>query len=147
LGDVLPASKGIYAGLNEKGVEVYVGRASYDGQLAPAKLMISGNPMGLFFPYGGLEIKITSGIEYYEKEHGCIYSWVSSSNGQVVKNAVEVRSDPYTFYVGRTTSYNSVQVGKVIYSWTQGLCYAFNGKEECTSTYEVLVCKFLGNWE
>lgn len=138
-----PARDGISAGLNQHGKDCFVGRATYNRQLAPGKLMIE--PMkayaaGLYFEYGHKEHLITSGVEYYAKEPTCDYKWVPSSNGQVVRNAVEFTSSSYTFYVGRAFLQGSTQVGKVTLEH-RVMYYAFAGKGHATASYEVLICE------
>lgn len=135
---------GATAGINEFGQVAYVGRAAYGGQLAPAKLFVEASSdyaAALYFPYGGLELVLTTGYEYYAKESRCkSYTWVPSKNGEDVPNAVRIPSPPYTFLVGRFTPENgSVEIGKVT---LQHLCmyYGSKGYERITYEYEVLVC-------
>lgn len=137
----LPARDGISAGLNEFGRHSYVGRGTYEGQLAPGKLMTepNGYAAGLYFAYGDNEIVITSEVEYYAKEPPCDYRWVPSSNGQIVSNAIQLTSHPYTFYVGRIHTFDSIQVGKVTLEH-RVMYYAFNGRSHRTANYEVLTC-------
>jgi Protein of unknown function (DUF3421) len=96
-----PARDGISAGLNEFGKECYVGRGTYNGQLAPGKLMTEphGYAAGLYFGYGGSEHLITSGVEYYAKEASCDYKWVPSSNGQVVNHAIQFKSGSFLYFL------------------------------------------------
>lgn len=138
-----PLSDGISAGLNEFSKDSYVGRGTVSGQLAPAKLMIEATSVygsGLYFEYGGKEHYLTTNVEYYAKEDDCTYKWFPSSGGEVILNAVQFRSPPYTFYVGRTNSFNSVQVGKVTLEH-HVMYYAYGGEGYSTPTYEVLVCE------
>ena len=138
-----PADLGISAGLNEYGKESYVGRGTFNGQLAPGKLMIDGAGVpyqpALYFEWDNFEHVLTEGVEYYAKESRCNYKWVPSSNGQKVSNAVGFRSEPYTFYVGRTTTFSSTQVGKVTLEHNT-MYYAYGGKGYSVNNYEVLVC-------
>jgi Protein of unknown function (DUF3421) len=134
-----PARDGISAGLNEFGKKCYVGRGTYNGQLAPGKLMTE-DAVGLYFEHSYKEHLITSGVEYYAKEASCDYKWVPSSNGQVVNHAIQFKSGSYTFYIGRTFSFNSTQVGKVTLELNV-MYYAYGGKGQQTSSYEVLVCE------
>lgn len=94
---------------------------------------------GLYFEHSHKEHYLTSNIEYYAKEEDCTYKWVPSSNGEVVANAIQFRSPPFTFYPGRTNAFNSVQVGKVTLEH-RVMYYAYGGKGYSVRTYEVLVC-------
>lgn len=139
------STDGISAGLNEFNKESYVGRGSYNGQLAPGKLVTedtSAYKAGLYFPFGGDEHFLKNGVEYYAKEYECAYKWQPSSDGEIISDAVQFKSDPFTFYVGRAFELNSVQVGKVTLE-NKVMYYAYNGKEHSTSKYDVLVCEKL----
>lgn len=98
-----------------------------------------GSYAGLYFVYGLKRHFITSGVEYYAKEATCNYKWVSSSKGQVVPNAIQFKSSPFTFYVGRTRSHGSTQVGKVALQHKK-MYYAHGSEVYRTASYDVLVC-------
>lgn len=137
-----PLADGISAGLNEFSKQSFVGRGTVQGQLAPAKLMIEATDVygaGLYFEHSHIEHYLTTGIEYYAKEDDCNYKWVPSTGGEIVPNAIQFRSSPYTFYVGRTNSFNSIQVGKVTLEH-HVMYYGYGGKGHSTPNYEVLVC-------
>ena len=137
-----PATFGISAGLNEFGKTSYVGRGRYFGQLAPGRLMIeatSAYEPALYLAWDTSSHVITKGVEYYAKESRCDYKWVPSSNGEIVPNAIMFRSLSFTFYVGRTKSFNSVQVGKVSLEH-HTMYYAYGSKAYSVKNYEVLVC-------
>ena len=137
-----PATFGISAGLNEFGKNSYVGRGRYFGQLAPGKLMIEATSAygpALYLAWDTSSHVITKGVEYYAKESRCDYKWVPSSNGEIVPNAIMFRSLSFTFYVGRTKSFNSVQVGKVSLEH-HTMYYAYGRKAYSVKNYEVLVC-------
>lgn len=137
-----PARDGVFVGVNEYNEECYIGRALVNGrQLAIGKLLIESktNQAGLYLEYGNVEHYIASGIEYYAKEPTCDYEWVSSSNGQVVRNAVQFSSDSYTFYPGRAFLQGSIQVGKVTLEH-QVMYYGWGGVARSTGSYEVLTC-------
>lgn len=113
--------------------------------MAPGKLVTeatSAYEAGLYFAYGGDEHFLKQGIEYYAKDPACAYKWQSSSNGEIISDAIQFKSDEFTFYVGRAFEKKSVQVGKVTLEHKK-MYYAFNGKEHATSEYEVLVCEKL----
>jgi Protein of unknown function (DUF3421) len=129
--------------MNQYGKESYVGRGTYNGQLAPGKLMIEPTKAyaaGLFFEFGLKEHLLTTGVEYYAKEPTCDYKWIPSANAHVVPNAVQFTSSSYTFYVGRAFLQGSTQVGKVMLEH-RVMYFAFGGKGHATASYEVLVCE------
>lgn len=123
---------------------VFVGRGTIDNkQSAIGKLMVeatSSYRVGLYIGFYDKERLITSGIEYYAKEPDCKYEWVPTSNGQKVPDAIAFTSDGYTFYVGRTHTFGSIQIGKVTLEMNV-MFYGWNGKEYKATIYEVLVCK------
>lgn len=135
---------GISAGVDELMKRAFVGRGTVEKkQSSIGKLMVEATSlygMGMYTGYGGKEYHITSGIEYYAKEPDCKYEWVLSSNGQQVPDAVGFTSDGYSFYVGRTHTFGSIEIGKVTLE-LKIMLYGWGGKEHKASVYEVLVCK------
>ena len=134
-----PETDGIFAGLYSNDQYAYVGRGTVSGQLAPGTLLIKNSgthTAGFYMEHSHAEHYLTSNIEYYAKEPSCDYEWVESSNGNVVQNAIEHKSAPYTFYVGRTFNQGFWHVGKV----TLELQTMYFGKGLGTKFYEVLVC-------
>jgi hypothetical protein len=113
-----------------------------DGWLTPGKLSlkdIDNYQASLFIELGWEEIIIHSNFEYYTMNPDCNYTWVPSSNGWAVANAVETISHPNIYYIGRSFEHGSVQVGKVFLY--KGMFYAFNGSAHEATSYEVLVCE------
>lgn len=133
--------KGLSAGQDSLGQEVYIGRGYYRDELAPGKLLIDAptayRGVGLYVENSRAEQFITSNKEYFEKEPTCEYKWVASSNGQRVTNAIEYTTHQFTFYVGRVFAQGSVEVGKVPSS-TKTMYY---GKGHQINSYEVLTCE------
>lgn len=103
------------------------------------KLIIEGPFTGIYLPHGGVNHRKSDGIQYYAREPQCTYSWKQSSNGGHVENAIGFTSQQYTFYVGRTTASNSIQIGKVTLELNKML-YGHGGDEIGVTNYEVLVC-------
>ena len=135
---------GLSAGLNEFGTEVYVGRGMFAGQIAAGKLINQGTASyvaALYLEYGQMENVLTQGIEYYEKEENCTYKWIPSSKGEIVLNAIQYWSKGYTFYVGRTSAFNSIQVGKLPLNFANVMYFCHEGVGHEVDTYEVLVCE------
>lgn len=134
-----PMKDGFKAGLTEDGKDIYIGRSIYDGEKAPAKLLIESTAeynAGLYFPYGGLEYHITENLEYYAKEPTCDYKWVKSSFGGVVSNAVEYDYSLKKFYIGRSSD---KKIGKVVLLYKK-MYFSHEGKEYERDFYDVLVC-------
>ena len=134
-----PQKDGIVAGSYSQNQYSYVGRGTVFGQLAPGTLLIedSGNQKaGFYMEHSRAEHFLSSNFEYYAKEQNCDYIWIASSNGAIVANAIEHRSHPYTFYVGRTFHEGIWHVGKV----TLEDKTMYFGKGFDTKSYEVLVC-------
>lgn len=130
-----PQTDGLSAGQDDQGRECYIGRGTYQRQLAPGKLLIEGD-VGLYIEHSHNEHRITSNVEYYAKEPTCNYKWVPSSKGEAVVNAVQYNGTTHIFYVGRTFASNSMEVGK-IHLGEPRLHY---GKGHQIELYEVLVC-------
>lgn len=96
--------------------------------------------VGVYVEFNYQEHFLTSNIEYYAKDENCNYKWVPSSKGEHLKDAVEYKSGPYTFYMGRAFLHGSMQVGKVTLE-AGTMYYAFGGKHNKVDSYEVLICK------
>lgn len=94
---------------------------------------------GLYFPYDVTDFHLTTNLQYYAKEPTCDYQWKSSSHGRRVENAIQIKSNSYTYYVGRIYAFNSYHVGKVTLEH-KTIYYGYNGKTKSSATYEVLVC-------
>lgn len=139
----LTAKQGISAGKNHLGKSCYIGRAVYNRQLIPGRLMIEpthSSSVGLYVEYALKEHLLTSNIEFYAKEPNCFYKWVPSSNGQDVTNAIQFKNDSYTFYIGRAFLQGATQVGKVLLEH-RVLYFAFMGRGYSSAVYEVLLCE------
>ena len=139
--DDAPSKNGISAGKNHLGEQIYVGSAIYSNEKAPAELVVDGENRGIHFSYGGKVHHLTSDLKYYVKENTCDYQWVSSSNGEIVENAIDTK-DSYEnvkFYAGRIYDHDSYHVGKVSFAY-KDFFYGYKGVEKSSNTYEVLVC-------
>lgn len=137
--DTKPSMDGISAGLNQLSEEIYVGLGSFKQQTSPAGLIISGENLGLLFPYGKNVLHLKSNLKYYVKESDCEYKWVTSSHGAAVYQAISVLSPPYTFYVGRVFSFDAHHLGSVNLQH-RVMYYAFNETTKTSTSYEVLTC-------
>lgn len=131
--------------MNEAGNKVFIGRATYKGQLAEGKLITTASPgikAGLTLESHQSEHFLTEGVEYYAIEDSCNYEWVPSTKGQIVEHAIQYQNAGYTMYVGRVNASNSVQVGKVPVPY--GLHYTHKGQYfNDLESFDVLTCKYI----
>lgn len=122
---------------------VYVGRAKNAGSLGVARVMINT----LIIPiYIGTYLFTGSGeiVSFLDAEYlsttGCTCSWVSSSSGAVVANAVTVTTAIETVYVARLATSSYFYLGHVSLS-TKKFSYINLSNVLSTSTnYQVLRC-------
>ncbi|XP_073829706.1 uncharacterized protein [Musca autumnalis] len=126
-------SLGVVAGHDSDGDTIYIGRADYENDRLPAKVIPSKGKA--YVCYGGKEIE----VDTYEVLTGLRYAWVAAANGDVPEAAVKVgrAADGDFLYAGRGSWEGSVTVGKVHPS--HGCLYIPYGEEEIKLTeYEVL---------
>lgn len=122
------------AGIDADGSPIYVGRVYHDGDCLIAKVIPSKK-----FAYAcknGHEIS----KQYFEFLCNESVRWVSSSNGQIIENALNggATMDGETLYIGRGIHEGSLTVGKVHPS--HGCLYIpFGGREVSLKQYETLV--------
>ncbi|CAO1422986.1 unnamed protein product [Diamesa serratosioi] len=127
-------SKAVLAGIDADGSAMYVGRVYHDGDCLIAKVIPSKK-----FAYAcrnGHEIS-KQNFEFLCHES---VRWVSSSNGQIIENALSVGTtyEGETLYIGRGTYEGSLTVGKIHPS--HGCLYIpFAGREVSLKNYEALV--------
>lgn len=124
----------IFAGNDADGTEIYVGRALYQGEQIPAKVIPSKN-IG-YVPWGGQEIPVH---EFEVLCNGNV-EWVQSSNGMVLPNAVPggVSSSGEVLYIGRGWWHGALTPGKIQPS--HGSLYIpFGGMEVAVKEYEILI--------
>ena len=127
-------SLAVAAGHDSDGDDIYIGRAEYEGDLLPAKVI--PNKGKAYVSFGGSEV----GLEDYEVLSGLYYEWAPSSHGEVPHGAVKCgrTADGEFLYAGRAHWEGSLTVGKVHPS--HGCLYIPYGEEEVKLTeYEVLV--------
>ncbi|KAG5667257.1 hypothetical protein PVAND_015245 [Polypedilum vanderplanki] len=82
-----------------------------------------------------------SNVEYLVKNPSDTYKWQPSRNGVKVVNALELhKEDHRPFYIGMTRIDDNVVIGKVRSG--DGLFFIdpVTGKQQSTSSYEVLTC-------
>uniref|UniRef100_A0A182IQW8 Uncharacterized protein n=1 Tax=Anopheles atroparvus TaxID=41427 RepID=A0A182IQW8_ANOAO len=133
---------GVYAGNDQDGSPIYVGRAYHEGDQLPAKVVPS--KQAAYVSHNGMEIFKT----HFEVLTGTGFTWVGSSNGHVPAGAVlagnTTTGEP--LYVGRTHHEGSLTPGKV--HRTHGCLYIpFGGAEQSFLTYEVLVGQSRSTWQ
>ncbi|CAO1428337.1 unnamed protein product [Diamesa hyperborea] len=124
----------ILAGNDIDGTEMFVGRALYQGEQIPAKVIPSKN-IG-YVPWGGQEIPVH---EFEVLCNGNV-EWVQSSNGMVLPNAVPggVSSSGEILYIGRGWWHGALTPGKIQPS--HGSLYMpFGGMEVALKEYEILI--------
>lgn len=123
----------VVAGHDSDGGTIFIGRAFYNNDLLPAKII--PNKGKAYVAYGGHEIE----LEDYEALSGQNYVWLPAENGEVPPGAVQVghTSDGETLYAGRGYHAASLTVGKVHPS--HGCLYIpFDSEEVKIFGYEVL---------
>lgn len=124
----------VYAGQDTDGDPIYVGRASHAGDHIPCKLI--PNKQAAFIAYDGQEIPKNS----FEVLCGTDFTWVPSSGGSVVQNALvggrTINGEP--LYIGRAHYAGSLTPGK-IHTSHGCLYFSYGGKEISMRQYEVLV--------
>lgn len=108
-------------------------------EIAIGRLVVEDDGAGVYIGYLRKEHHVTNRIEYFASETNCDYEWIQSERGDIIENAVSYKSDVFTFYIGRTIAFGSVQVGKVALEHSR-MYYGHNGKEYETYSYDVLVC-------
>lgn len=121
-------------GTDADGTKIYIGRAFYEGDAIPAKVIPQKN--AAYIPYGGKEVSVTANLEVLRRVE---YVWVPASNGKVPANAVPFgkTAGGEELYAGRAVHAGSQTPGKIQPS--HGCLYiAFDGKEVAIKQYEVL---------
>lgn len=135
-----PEIDGIYVGLFKVGIPSFVGRAHYDRQFVPGRIQTS-SPYGLYHPSAWSIHHITTGVEYLVNNPNYDYSWVDSTNGEFVENAVIPGYTPGRdmWYVGRIKEGDFTYLGKV-HRGAKMHYEDANDAEIPTACYQVLVC-------
>lgn len=126
------------AGLDALGNNIYIGRGKFNGVLTPGQLLLEQTGKtraGLYVMVNSTQYRISSNIEYYSVDPSCDYQWISSMNGNVVENAVEVDATK-KFYIGRVLVKGSYHVGTVVVKSKMFYLPRFSANK-----YEVLVCQ------
>ncbi|XP_055914857.1 uncharacterized protein LOC129948065 isoform X2 [Eupeodes corollae] len=127
-------SEAVAAGVDSDGDAIYIGRASFNNDLLPAKVI--PNKGKAYVSHGGQEHEVSK----YDVLCGLYYSWASDTDGNVPPTAVKsgLTCDGETLYVGRGFHQGSLTVGKIHPS--HGCLYIPYGESEVKLTsYEVLV--------
>lgn len=118
---------------------VYVGRAFYEGEVVPGKVIPSHGVC--YISYNGEE----HGVGEYEvlcNPHDCQLEWISTGGGNVPNGGLQggISSQGEPLYIARVQHEGSLTIGKVHPS--HGCCYIpYGGAEHNYTEYEVLVCK------
>uniref|UniRef100_A0A8D8KP06 (northern house mosquito) hypothetical protein n=1 Tax=Culex pipiens TaxID=7175 RepID=A0A8D8KP06_CULPI len=125
---------GVYAGNDQDGSPIFVGRAFHEGDQLPAKVLPS--KQAAYVSHNGCEIFKS----HFEVLSGTGFTWVHSSNGHVPAGAVlcgnTTTGEP--LYIGRAHHEGSLTPGKIHRS--HGCLYIpFGGAEQSILHYEVLV--------
>ncbi|XP_055606537.1 uncharacterized protein LOC129754466 [Uranotaenia lowii] len=131
----------VYAGNDQDGSPIYIGRAFHDGDQLPAKVIPS--KQAAYVSHNGMEIFKS----HFEVLSGTGFTWIHSSNGHVPSGAVlcgnTVTGEP--LYIGRTHHEGSLTPGKIHRS--HGCLYIpFGGAEQSFLQYEVLVGQQRSTW-
>lgn len=132
----------VEAGYHQDGAKLYIGRARIidedeDEGLHIGKIHQLENIC--YIPYEGDEHRLDN-FEILSVPPGVSVHWVAASAGQVPPNAVEggQYQDGSKTYIGRFQFNGTVTPGEIVPN--EGVCYiSFNGKEEESNNYEVLV--------
>ncbi|EDV93704.1 natterin-3 [Drosophila grimshawi] len=125
----------VVAGHDSDGGTIFVGRAWYNNDLLPAKII--PNKGKAYVAYGEQEIE----LENYEVLSGQNFMWLPGENGEVPPSAVPVGHtvDGETLYAGRGYHAGSLTMGKVHPSHNC-LYIPFGSEEVKIFSYEVLSC-------
>jgi len=120
----------------DNGQDLYVGRASHEGELIPGKLLPAHGVV--YIPWGGLEIAKEE-YEVFVAAPDAV-SWVPSSGGSVPDNAIPggLSEDGQTLYIGRAPHEGTMTSGK-IHPSHGNLYISYGGAEIGFPDYEVLV--------
>jgi hypothetical protein len=123
----------VLGGRDVDGSQIYVGRASHDGETIPCKVIPTKQVA--YISYNGSEISKHN----FDILIGNDVKWKKERNGKIPKGAYpggQTRGGE-TLYIGRVDHSRSTTVGKVHAS--HGCCYIpFGGKEIPFKEYEVL---------
>jgi len=131
----------VVAGNDIDGATIYVGRASHQGDMIPAKVIPSKRVA--YIPYSGSEV-----AKYeYQVLCGTGLNWVASSSGHVPPEAVVAgnQSDGEPLYVGRASIGGALMTGK-IHPSHNCIYVPFDGVEQSIPQYEVLVAPRRSTW-
>lgn len=132
------SSNAVQGGRDSDGSLIFVGRALHNGIFLPAKIIPSKN--ACYVSYNGGEVFVEN-FEVLIGERDFI--WEPSSDGRVNPATVSTGRDGNDeIFIGRAPFQGSLTIGKVHPSH-RCLYFPYNGREERTSTYEVLVHKKL----
>lgn len=133
---------GVYAGNDQDGSPIYVGRAYHEGDQLPAKVVPS--KQAAYVSHNGMEIFKA----HFEVLTGSGFTWVGSGNGHVPAGAVLAgnTSTGEPLYIGRTHHEGSLTPGKIHRS--HGCLYIpFGGAEQSFLSYEVLIGQSRSTWQ
>lgn len=123
----------IMAGIDSDGTGIYIGKAFYQGDYLPAKVI--PQKQVAYVCYDEEEIA----MHEFDVLCGGETKWVSCSGGEVPPNAIPggLTSDGETLYIGRGNYEGSLTVGKVQPSHST-LYIAYDMAEVAIQDYEVL---------
>jgi hypothetical protein len=126
----------ILAGHDKDGGPLYIGRAFYESDILPAKIV--PNQGAAYVAHGGQEHLVS----HYEVLCYGIAMWQTASEGHVPEEALTVgmTKEGEKLYVGRVFHDGTLTPGKVHCS--HGVCYIpYGGEEIPFKEYEVLIIK------
>lgn len=131
----------VVGGHDSDGSTIYVGRAMYQGDNLPAKVVPGRNEA--YVSWGGNEIVIRN----YEVLCGQNYKWIHCGHGQVPFNAVRTGTTTTgePLYIGRGHWQGSLTVGK-IHPSHNCLYIPYGGREHRLDSYEVLIFERGDTW-
>lgn len=144
--DDAPAEEGVYYGDYGAGNPGFVGCGSVIQERGPSRIQII-EPKGNYQVYGSGEQYLNDTTRMWYLKNNCDhqYTWVNSSNGEILPYAVEPFEDNangFTIYVGRKVIKNDTVAAGIIVPMLGVMYYAdINKKMQQPREYEVLVCK------
>jgi len=144
--DDAPAEEGVYLGDHGEGNPGFIGCGSVIQERGPSRIQII-EPKGNYQVYGGGEafLNDTSRMWYLKKNCDHQYTWVNSSDGELLTYAVEPFEDNangFPIYVGRKVIKNDTVAAGIIVPFLGVMYYAdMNKKMHQPREYEVLICK------
>jgi hypothetical protein len=128
---------GFFVGKNQKGLDIYVGRGTFNGDLAPGNIQ-PGGAAGFYMVTNFAERYVTSGATYLVVPPTCKCTWISKMAAVNATGMARVGQ----YFIGRYTFANGAKtIGKVFGSINpDSMNYADNGAEPNTQAFDALQC-------